>query len=122
MYTGSSRLNSSISAADSADPSVAAAAVTSFREAVAMSRSYRFRTSTGSSPPARNPLDAAVLASANDRYTAAASALSGCDRLSTSRAASDLSATWNEATTPNAPINTVNNPATTRNPPGTVRA
>ncbi|GFH65785.1 hypothetical protein Sgou_49320 [Streptomyces gougerotii] len=63
-----------------------------------------------------------MLASASDRYTAAASALSGCDRRSTSSAASDRSPIWNEAATPNAPISTVNSPATTRSPPGTVRA
>lgn len=44
-----------------------AAAVTSLAAAVLMSLSYRSRVSAGSWPPARKPLDAAVLASASER-------------------------------------------------------
>ncbi len=43
------------------------AAVASFCAARTMSRSYRWRTAAGSWPPARKPLDAAVLASARER-------------------------------------------------------
>ncbi|MEU0273899.1 hypothetical protein [Streptomyces sp. NPDC006307] len=41
--------------------------MTSSRDAVAMSSSYRSRTSAGSCAPARKPLAAAVSASASER-------------------------------------------------------
>lgn len=44
-----------------------AAATTSLSAAVLMSSSKRVREPAGSSPPARKPLDAVVLASASER-------------------------------------------------------
>ncbi len=67
LYSGSSRFSAVMVSSDAEPGSALAAALTSPSAAVRMSFSYRSLDRAFSCPPARNPLEAAVLASASDR-------------------------------------------------------
>lgn len=67
LYSGSRVFSRVMVFADSEPGSELAAALTSLSAAVLMPCSYRWRDRAVSWPPARKPLEAAVLASASER-------------------------------------------------------